>query len=433
MSQNFPRSMSLRLPALDALRAVGSIAVVATHTAFLTGASFRGVWGGVLTRLDSGVAIFFALSGFLLFRPFADSVAHGDRVRGFGHYLWRRAVRILPAYWLMIIIVMWALPDNVNQPEGVWIRMLTLTQIYVPNGNLYSGLSHTWSLSTEAVFYLILPLLVLVAVGRKWRPVRAVLILTVLSIAGTVVWLEYQQFGVLNPNPTSAWLPMYSTWFGVGMVLAVVHVAVRTHTGPRWWRVVDDLAAAPWTCWGFAFALLAIVSTPLGGPRTLDFISVQQLATKQGLYAIMAALLLIPAAFGPENRFKAALSSAPLHWLGLVSYGLFLWHPFVLEEIYRVTGRTRLTGPFMSTFLTTLAVSLVLAAISYYVLERPLLTITARPSGRRWLSYHREPEHADAEDAGQLWTEHGMFVVPHPADVSANGQQRHGSQQLGRP
>src|SRR5262249_29009614 len=49
MSENFPRSMSLRLPALDALRAIGSIAVVATHTAFLTGASFQGVWGGILT------------------------------------------------------------------------------------------------------------------------------------------------------------------------------------------------------------------------------------------------------------------------------------------------------------------------------------------------------------------------------------------------
>jgi peptidoglycan/LPS O-acetylase OafA/YrhL len=368
-----------------------------------------------------------------LFRPFADSVAHGDHARGFGRYLWRRAVRILPAYWLMILVVMWALPTNVNQPRAVWIRMLTLTQIYVPNGDLYAGLSHTWSLATEAVFYLLLPVLVIIAIGRRWRPVRAVLVLSVLSLAGTVVWLEYQQFGVINPNPTSVWLPMYSTWFGVGMVLAIVHVALRTQTGPRWWRVVDDLGAAPVTCWGFAFALLVIVSTPLGGPRTLDFISLQQLATKQAVYAVIAGLLLIPAAFGPENRFKAVLSSAPLHWLGLVSYGLFLWHPFVLEEIYRVTGRAQLTGPFISTLLLTLAISLVLAAISYYVVERPLLTVTARPSRRLRLSYDREPQHTDAEESGQLWTEHRMFVVPNAADVSANGQQRHGSQELRRP
>src|SRR5262249_35566047 len=141
----------------------------------------------------------------------------------------------------------------------------------------------------------------------------------------------------------------------------------------------------------------------------------------------------IPAAFGPQNRFKAVLSSAPLHWLGLVSYGLFLWHPFVLEEIYRVTGRPQLTGPFLGTLLTTLAISLVIAAISYYVVERPLLTLRARSGSRLRLSYDREPEHADTEEAGQLWTEHRMFVVPNAADVSANGQQRHGSQELRRP
>ena len=69
------REDTSRLPALDALRAVGAIAVVATHVGFWTAATSDPFWGGLVARLNVGVAIFFVLSGFLLFRPFAQSAA----------------------------------------------------------------------------------------------------------------------------------------------------------------------------------------------------------------------------------------------------------------------------------------------------------------------------------------------------------------------
>ena len=82
MSSNNVEPTPARLPALDALRAVGAAAVVGTHVSFATGATADPRWGGLLSRLDVGVAIFFVLSGFLLFRPYAHAAAHGARPSG---------------------------------------------------------------------------------------------------------------------------------------------------------------------------------------------------------------------------------------------------------------------------------------------------------------------------------------------------------------
>jgi peptidoglycan/LPS O-acetylase OafA/YrhL len=415
--------MSERLPALDALRAVGSIAVVATHVGFLTGFTFQdSIWGGVVARLDSGVAIFFALSGFLLFRPFAASVAAGDGKRQFGRYLLRRAVRILPAYWLMVIVVLLVLPQNKHTTSAVLWHYLTLTQIYSPGYGFITGLTQVWSLATEASFYVLLPFIVIVTLGRRWHPVRTVIVIGAISFVANAIWLEWRAVGFINADPTSNWLPMYAFWFGTGMVLATIHVAVRTGTGPRSWRFLDDLGASPLACWGIAFALLVMTSTSIAGPRDIQPVTIGELSTKQFLYAIIAALLLIPAAFGPQDRFKAVLSSSPVRWLGTVSYGVFLWHLFVLEEIYLYEQQPYLTGDLLTTFLGCLAGSLLLASLSYYLLERPLLQLTA--SKRRRLQNHGQPEHANRQQPSDLWPESRVLVVPPgQRQVPAQGQQ----------
>src|SRR5262245_7097105 len=103
-----------RIPALDALRALGAIGILLTHVSFATGASLNGYWGGLLARLDVQVAVFFVLSGFLLFRPFAHAVATGGQRPWVTQFFWRRAVRILPAYWITIVLCVTLLPQNAN-------------------------------------------------------------------------------------------------------------------------------------------------------------------------------------------------------------------------------------------------------------------------------------------------------------------------------
>ncbi|NJP34963.1 acyltransferase family protein [Micromonospora thermarum] len=363
-------SVTGRLPALDALRAIGAVAVVGHHVGFNTGVSMNTQWGGWLARMDVGVAIFFVLSGFLLFRPWALNAATGRPRPRTGRYLWRRALRILPAYWLAVLVCLIVLPQNRPASAGDWVRHLTFTQIYEP-GQLRHGLSQTWSLATEVAFYLILPLVAVLAVGRTWRPVRTVVIAAggVLVTAG---WLALMGLGWLDTSMHTMWLPAYAGWFSAGMVLAAAHVALQTGTAPPAFRVLGDLAAAPVACWVAAAGLLAIATTPVAGPRDLAEPTAVEFAVKLTLYLAVGVLILIPVAFGGPTRVKETFGSAPARWLGAVSYGLFLWHPLMIEMIYLVDDRPIFTGGLVSTFALTMAGGLAYATVSYYGIERPL-------------------------------------------------------------
>ncbi|MFD1323145.1 acyltransferase family protein [Micromonospora sonneratiae] len=370
-----------RLPALDVLRVVGALAVVGHHVGFATGATMNATWGGWLARLDVGVALFFVLSGFLLFRPYAHAIATGTRRIGVRSYLWRRALRILPAYWLTVVVCLTVLPQNRSASALDWLRHLTLTQIYQP-AKLRLGLSQTWSLATEVAFYVLLPLLAFLALGRRWRPRRAAAIVAT-GLLVTAGWLTAMALGQLDMGLHTMWLPAYGGWFAGGMVLAVAHVAIRTNSAPPRWRILDELGAAPLTCWAIAVGLLATATTPVAGPRDLAEPTAGEFAVKLVLYLVIALMVLLPLAFGPPTPAKSVSSTGVARWLGTMSYGLFLWHPLVLESIYALGGRQPFTGDLTTTFLATAAGGLTLGTISYYAVERPFQRLARSRSSRR--------------------------------------------------
>ena len=371
-----------RLPALDAVRVIGALAVVGHHVGFATGVNTGGgPWAGWFARLDVGVAIFFALSGFLLFRPYAHARATGGERPGAGRYLWRRAMRILPAYWVAVVVCLLLVPRNDDVSGGDWARHVTLTQIY-GRDHLQHGLSQTWSLCAEVAFYALLPLLAALLLRRRRRAGRPLVILAG-AAAVTGAWVVLMGLGVLSLGLHTMWLPAYALWFGAGMALATVHVSLRNDVGPRW-QFLDDLGGAPLACWGAALAVLAVATTPVAGPLDLAEPTAAEFGTKMLLYAAFAVLLVLPIAFGPATRSKAAFSGGTARWLGAVSYGLFLWHPFVIEQFYGLTGRPEFTGDTLQTYLVVVAGGLVLAAISYYVVERPFQRLSHRwPRPRR--------------------------------------------------
>ncbi|MGY2063459.1 acyltransferase family protein, partial [Nocardia gipuzkoensis] len=147
------------VPALEGMRALAALGVVLTHVAFQTGASGVPVLGRVWGRFDMAVAVFFGLSGFLLWRP------HAAAARGHGsapparRYLLHRAARILPAYWVVVCAVLILLPSAAHSAgRRVWLANLALLQVFVPL-TLTDGLTQMWSLSVEVAFYLVLPIL----------------------------------------------------------------------------------------------------------------------------------------------------------------------------------------------------------------------------------------------------------------------------------
>jgi peptidoglycan/LPS O-acetylase OafA/YrhL len=124
-----------RFPLLDPLRALAALAVVVTHTAQLGGFNKEHALGAWTVRLDSGVAIFFVLSAFLLYRPFVRARLDGAPPPGVLAYARRRALRILPAYWVCVLAL--GLLDAQHTPgvfgERWWV---------------YWGLLQSWSKET---------------------------------------------------------------------------------------------------------------------------------------------------------------------------------------------------------------------------------------------------------------------------------------------
>ncbi|MEV4543173.1 acyltransferase family protein [Micromonospora echinaurantiaca] len=373
-----------RLPALDGVRVVGAVAVIAQHVGFITGVTTRESWGGWIAMMDFAVALFFVLSGFLLFRPWARAAAAGSPTPSVRRFYWKRAIRILPAYWLAVIVCLTFLPERGVAPAGDWLRHFTFTQIYEV-AQIRRGLGQTWSLATEVLFYLLLPLAAVALVGKRWRPVRTVTLAGV-GLLITEGWITAMATGHLDTGLHIMWFPAYAVWFAAGIALATIQVALRTSTAPRSWRVFDQLGSAPLACWGIALGLLAVASTPVTGPRGLAAPTAGQFATQLGLYLGVAVMVMIPLVFGPATLASLALGSTPVRWLGTLSYGMFLWHPLVLDLIYRVEDRPYFTGDPLRIYALTVAGAIVFAAVSYYVVERPVLrwgsAVARRRTGR---------------------------------------------------
>lgn len=372
-----------RLAALDGVRVVGASAVVLQHVGYMTGVTTRESWGGWIAIMDFAVALFFVLSGFLLFRPWAKAAATGERRPSGRRFFGKRAARILPAYVVVVAVCLTVLRDDGPAPVADWVRHLTFTQIYEP-GAIRRGLGQTWTLATEVVFYLVLPLVAAALTRKAWRPRRTVYAAAAGGLLLTVGWVAALAAGLLDPGLHIMWFPAYAAWFAAGIAMAAAYVAVRTGTAPRSWRVLDGLGSAPFACWAVAVALLAIATTPVTGPRGLEAPHPAEFATQLTLYLAVAVLVMLPLVFGPaEGGPQSLLAARPVRWLGTMSYGMFLWHPLVLDLIYRIGGRAYFTGDLAEIYAMTWCGGVLVAALSYYALERPILRWANRPRRRR--------------------------------------------------
>lgn len=362
-----PASRAADIPALDGVRAAAALLVVLTHVGFQTGETTRGAFGALVARMDFGVALFFALSGFLLYRPWARAAGGAGTRPDVGRYLLRRAVRILPAYWLALLAVLLTTARDASMSDVM--RHLTLTQVY--GGRLLDGFTQTWSLATEASFYVLLPLLA--AVLRRATGLRAQLVVLAGLALVAPVWAAAATTGAL-PRLANTWLPGHLDWFVVGMALAALTVEVESSPSGRPARLAGELGRFPGTVLALAAALGWLVATPLAGPRTLDPVTAGESMVKEVLYAVVAALVVGTAVLArPETRTAQVLGGRAASYLGRVSYGVFLWHLLVLEGVMRWLGLDLFAGGFVLVSVVTVAVTLVVASASWLLLEQPLL------------------------------------------------------------
>jgi peptidoglycan/LPS O-acetylase OafA/YrhL len=368
---------------LDTVRAIGAVAVLTTHTAFQTGNYLgSGVWGTFLARLDVGVAIFFVLSAFLLARPHIARAAVAQPGPDLGSYAVKRVLRIAPAYVVTVVLALSLFPKNAVEGLWQWLSSLLLLDVYTRD-KLPHGLTHMWSLAVEVSFYALLPLLMVVALGRRKRAVLPRRVLLVLGgMVAITVWWHLWGTPLIDPHVqggTGLWLPAYLSWFAMGVALAMLHVRHEMGVGSSVERRLVELGRMPGACWVLAAGLVLAVSTPLAGPVLFVAGTPSESLVKNLLYAVIGAIIVLSGVFAePQRGYGRVMSNRVLRHLGHISYGIFCLHLSLISLVLWSTPYRLFSGNGLEVWTLTLAASIVAAEVLYRLVERPALRLGRR-------------------------------------------------------
>jgi peptidoglycan/LPS O-acetylase OafA/YrhL len=344
------RAQDPRFPLFDSLRAIAALTVVAYHLAF-----FTGHFGRFAAQLNIGVPIFFLISAFLLYRPFVRARFSDDPPPATGRYAVRRLLRIVPAYWVMVIVGGFVLSLPVVDSFSKILPYLTFTQVY-SNTTLFGGdgLGHAWTLCVEITFYILLPIWAFAVRRLPELPALAAMFLA--GVAWNLFVVDYVG-GFAQISWKVATLPGYLDQFAIGMALAVVSVKQ------------PDLHIPPARlCWGAALAGYVVVCLIATHPGRLAALATHELRALVGL------ALLLPAVYETDRvePVRRVLAQPWLLWVGTVSYGLYLWHPPIMRKLLDA-GMSGV--PYA---LVSVTLSLGAAAASWYIVERNVIKLGHR-------------------------------------------------------
>lgn len=361
-----------RLPSLDGWRSVSILLVLGAHTMHTKGfpqaheAVFKHAFDGHL-----GVRFFFVLSGFLITWLMLKEEQQKGAVN-LRHFYLRRAFRILPVYAAFILVLaalQWWTPFQ--QSTLAWVGNLTFTSNYF-HGSQSSN--HLWSLAVEEQFYLLWPaVFVWRRPQRDWR----LCLLILGSACGLAV---FNRLAWSHPFSESELVRgLFHEWsffnnadsLAIGCMAAIALWRDRERvsewiTGRRWlsWMVGGLLLSAPWLFQALAHWLPAAQKIcwllDFGAGRTLQSF---------GFAVLMLQSLLLP-----SWAFYAVLNTQVLSHFGVLSYSIYIWQQLFCTPAMAlgVQDAWWISYPFW--FVPALLV----AWISYYGLERPLLQLRHR-------------------------------------------------------
>ena len=360
-------------PGLDGVRALAVLAVFAYHVG-VTGGGAHILSGGFL-----GVDVFFVLSGYLITNLLMIEVQTTRRVSIRNFYV-RRARRLLPAVIALLfavaaIAVYW-LPEQAARMRGDLVAALSYVtnwwliasdSSYFGGGERPSLLTHLWSLAVEEQFYLIWPLVIIVL--ARLRPGRRTVLigLGVAVVASTVA-------AALIYDP---WTDPSRVYYGTDTRALAPLLGAALAFALRSWQARPSLPGRASRIWNAA-GILALAG--LGAVAVL--LGDNDPALYRGGFLVIAILaaIVVTAAGHPATWLGRALGHQPLRWLGQRSYAFYLWH-WPVCVLTRPGSDVPVTG-WANTALR-LAITLALAEISYWVVERPFRKPHGAPAPAR--------------------------------------------------
>jgi peptidoglycan/LPS O-acetylase OafA/YrhL len=338
-------------PALDGLRGIAILAVLAVHTNHLFG------WS-LLPGGNIGVDIFFTLSGYLITRLLLEERTRTGTISLWNFY-WRRILRLIPAL-LIVVTVLFFVADLVfpaseaeQTHQAIPIALVYASDLAmafswkVPLG----ALQHTWSLAIEEHFYLLWPPMLIMAI--KFRLTGRKLLVGVLILALAAATERF----LLSVSGASA----LRTYYGIdgradGLLIGcAVGIAVT---------------------WGFArsfrlFSLPLVILLVLMASAT-NYSTPFMHYGGFTLVAIATAILLVNITSEPSTTLSRMLEFSPLVWIGKISYGIYLWH----YPVFRAVGHLQMDWSLK--LLIGIAVTFSLSGASYYLIEKPALRLKSR-------------------------------------------------------
>lgn len=385
------------IASLDGVRALAFLLVFTFHT------YHAGVWGyggdnaflsSFLLVGNTGVTLFFVLSGFLLFLPYTQALLfEKDWPRPKIYYI-RRVLRIFPGYFFsLFILVMFTKPYFI-QPHN-WIQLLpflTFTMGFYNSSGLING--PYWTLAVEFQYYLLLPLIAFGILGltRLARPEKRLWVV-VGSLFAMIAWgLATAWFGsYYYSHPDQTFLiprpflnvvlffvygdrSKFLEDFAVGMLIAVVYLSIKNSPRKDYYvRVMRRLLAAFLI---FAIALYVYSAVPdYSWPLIPSLFHTLPWLNEFGYVLSYGYLVALALFYSPDGWLARVFSWTPLRWIGLISYSLYIWHRPLIQIIAANLGPALKRLPPVLTismfWMIAFTVSVVFCFFLFVLIEKP--------------------------------------------------------------
>jgi peptidoglycan/LPS O-acetylase OafA/YrhL len=347
-----------------------------------------------------GVAIFFMLSGFLLYRPYVLAQLRGRPAPRARDFWIRRGARIMPGYWFALIGAMVLGVAVFTRPTlGSYVTAVALLQNYRAYGVLSFGLVVAWTLVIEVAFYALLPAFAAITArlgraGDRGAVLRSnVVVLASLTVIGVVTrYVALFVVGASSPpsrtwfpiSNLNMWLPAYLDMFALGMVLAFV--CAWHETGGGLPRAIAAFARRPWAAW-LVVGIMIVALGRAGMPKVPGVLVIgpTTLFIRDELSIIAAFAFVLPGAI-PGTRpggIRRFLAWRPIVLFGTIAFGIYLWQLPIIDVVDRWRGHIDALDAAVPFIVAAVSITMLAAYVSYVAVEFPARGLAMRVTGRR--------------------------------------------------